>query len=146
MRLLIIASVFALASCGGDLESSDGVTTTPEPEPVVEQDDTVTTADLVVSPDFNFDSQIKVNLQIAANVVEQRAYLSVCKQDAVILHNDYCFFRGPLTAAGVDRELLLPHREQKLTAHIWFYDGTTQAQTYDWQFNAELAQQTFTIN
>ena len=90
--------------------------------------------------------KIKIKLQVAADTVNQRAYLSVCQRNAVVLHNDYCFFRGPLTAAGVDRELLLPHREQKLTAHIWFYDGTTQAQTYDWQFNAELEQQIFTIN
>ena len=146
MRLLIIASALTLASCGGDLASSDSSSTAPAPDPVVDQGETITTADLVVSPDFNFDSQIKVNLQVAADMVNQRAYLSVCKQDAVVLHNDYCFFRGPLTAAGLDRELLLPHREQKLTAHIWFYDGTTEAQTYDWQFNANLEQQILTIN
>ena len=145
MRLLITATAFALAGCGGDLASSDATSTTPAapPDPVVSE---ITTADLVVSPEFNFDSQVKIKLKVESNMISQRAYLSVCQQDAVILHNDYCFFRGPVTAAGLDRELLLPHREQKLTAHIWFYDGTTQAQTYDWQFNSELEQQTFTIN
>ena len=108
MRLLIIATAFTLAGCGGDLASSDATSTTPTPtpDPVV---DTITTADLVVSPEFNFDSQIKINLTVAPDMISQRAYLSVCQQDAVVLHNDYCFFRGPITALGIDRAVSYTH-------------------------------------
>ena len=147
MKYLTIATVTAallITACGGS-GSDSGSTDTAAPSAPVVSDTDPGMNELTVDNDFDFTTDVTVTVEVAANVVNQRAYLNVCQAEAEVTSDETCFFRSPLTAEGLSSQLVIPHNEQKLRAEIWYYDVNAEPKTFYWQFDNTIETQTFLI-
>ena len=144
-RFIFLLGVTAMMGCGGG--SSDSEVTTSE---VVSQPPAADTGpamnDLVVDTAFDFTTDVTVTVDVAPDLVNQRAYLNVCKAEAVVISDDTCFLRSPVTAAGLTKNIVIPHNEQALKADIWFYDVKAEPLSYTWQFDKAVEAQAFLMN
>ena len=67
--------------------------------------------DLVVDTAFDFTTDVTVTVDVAPDLVN-RAYLNVCKAEAVVISDD-TVLRSPVTA-GLTKNIVIPHNEQAL--------------------------------
>ena len=146
MNYLTIATVtvaFLLTACGGSDSSSTD--TAVQSTPVVSDGESGMN-ELIVEPDFDFTTDVEVTVEVPADLVEQRAYLNVCQAEAEVTSDETCFFRSPLTAAGLSSQIVIPHNEQKLRADIWYYDVNAEPKTFYWEFDSGADPQTFVLS
>lgn len=148
-KLILLSMVSMLTACGG---GSDGAPAkAPDnnsggsTQPPVSETETGMQA-LEVSSEFDFRTNISVVVQVAGNVVTDRAFLNICKHDAVLTNDEECFVRAPLSSDGLTMHFELPHQEQKLKAEIWFYNPDMEPHSYTWQYDASQDEQTWAIN
>ena len=143
-HLILLAGATVMLACGGSSSSDDTVSevVSDATQPVA-QDTSSSMTDLAVDATFDFTTDVTVTVDVAPNLVSERAYLNVCKAEAVVVSDDTCFFRSPVTAAGLTRNIVIPHNEQALKADIWFYDVKAEPLSYTWQFDRAVDAQTF---
>ncbi|CAH9058054.1 hypothetical protein PSECIP111951_01792 [Pseudoalteromonas holothuriae] len=110
-----------------------------------ENQSSISLANLSIAPNFNLETNVQVNIQVASNLVMQRAYINVCKATAQEISYSDCYYQGPLTQDGLNTMIELPYQNIELTAAIWVYDPLTSPQIYQWQFDTNTASQIFTI-
>ncbi|WP_194866754.1 hypothetical protein [Pseudoalteromonas sp. PPB1] len=101
---------------------------------------------VVVDGGFDFQTDVPVTVSVAPDVVNGRAYINVCQQDAALTNDDTCFLRAPVDSNGLTVQLELPHSEQKLKAEIWYYSTGVEPLVYTWEFDGTQQQQAWTIN
>ncbi len=143
-QLLVLSIAFILTGCGG---GGDSTPVTP-PAATANSDDNEAqgTAALNVAPEFDFKTDVNVALNVAANLVNERAFINICQADALLINADTCFVRAPLDSEGLDLSFVIPHQDQKLKAQIWFYDTSMAPLNYEWQFDESQSQQSWLIN
>lgn len=141
-------TLFALSTiaCGGG-----GGESTPQKTPDVVTDggngsDNSGTAGLNVAPEFDFKTDVTVIVDVAANLVNERAFINICQVEAILTHEDNCLLRAPLTSDGLQISLTLPHAGQKIKADIWYYDTSMSPMRYEWQYDVSQDQQKWLIN
>lgn len=101
---------------------------------------------VVVDGGFDFQTDVPVTVSVAPDVVNGRAFINVCQQDAALTNEDSCFLRAPLDSTGLTVQIELPHSEQKLKAEIWYYSTDVEPLVYSWEFDGTQQQQAWTIN
>ena len=146
MKHLIVGLLISLIyGCGGGGQSSE--VSEPSPAPVViDNPDEQGIKALTISQEFDFRTNVTVNVDVAPNLVFERAFLNICKADKNMINSENCFLRSPLTKAGLKTQFMLPHREQEVVAQIWYYQIGTDPIIYHWQYNPELVDQVFELN
>lgn len=149
-KLIILSVVSMLTACGGG-GGDAAPATTPDAssgsnsQPPVSDNETGMKA-LEVSSEFDFRTNVSVVVQVAENVVMDRAFLNICRHDAVLTNDEECFVRAPLSSDGLTMRFELPHQEQKLKAEIWFYNPDIEPHSHTWQYDASQNEQTWVIN
>ncbi|MCO7187198.1 MULTISPECIES: hypothetical protein [unclassified Pseudoalteromonas] len=101
---------------------------------------------VIVDEAFDFRTDVPVAVSIASNVVNSRAFINICQQDAPLTDDDTCFLRAPVDSNGLFVQIVLPHSEQKLKAEIWYYSTDVEPLVYNWEFDGSQQQQTWEIN
>lgn len=130
-----------MIGCGGGGSEE----TSAPPEPIVNQPNEPSMNDLTVDSSFDFTTDIKVTIAVTPQLVEHRAYLNVCQSDAKVVSDETCYLRTPVSAVGLTREIVIPHKEQGLKAAIWYYDVDTEPMTFYWQYRTSNEEQVFEI-
>lgn len=146
-QLICLVSVFLISACGGGGGSEQPVSKAPavvETPPADTQEQGV--AALNVPTQFDFKTDFTVTVNVAANLVNERAFINICEADAALTNADTCFVRSPLTDNGLEMSFTLPHQGQKVKASIWFYDTSRAPLNYEWQFNSSQSEQMWRIN
>jgi len=149
--LVILLSVLMGCGGGGESESNPAPAATTPPPVVADPppaDNTVkTTADIVADADFDFSTKFNLNVDVKFAGLDQRAYLNVClaPSEGEKLNINSCLFRSPLNSSGLKESIMISHSEIKLIAQIWFYDGSTIPQEYEWEYQSNQSEQSFII-
>lgn len=141
--ILLFSTLFLFACGGGDSSSEQPVSPVASESPSDNTGSAIN--ELSVATSFDFTTDVSVTVNVAANLVNERAYLNVCKADSVVINDDNCFFRSPVTASGLTRKIVIPHNEQLLKADIWYYDVLTQPLSYTWSFDKSASEQVFLL-
>ncbi|MDP5212901.1 hypothetical protein ORJ66_07575 [Pseudoalteromonas tunicata] len=141
----LLSSLLLLSACGGGGGAADTpVAATPikAADPVV-----IKTGDLAAKPEFNFSTQLNLTLDVAIEQYSERAYLNVCREEPQTGKIDYsnCVYRGALVQGQLMHTLELSHQGGVLHADIWQFDGATEPERYQWQYQANASVQRFEI-
>ncbi|MCJ8293638.1 MAG: hypothetical protein MJK15_04455 [Colwellia sp.] len=124
-----------LLGCGGEEESEGKVEVAQETPPPV---NTVTTSELVSTPEFNFISGIKLTVTLPASPTATIDYfINICtdfiNEDNVISINyQSCKLRTAITAQTQEFTLSLSVAELQLVAQIWPIESNAQAINAYW--------------
>lgn len=144
-NILSLLSAIMITACGGG-GSDANLTTATVAEPVSTGSEKQGMAALSVSHEFDFKTDFIVTVNVAENLVNERAFINICAANAVLINLDDCFVRSPLTKNGLEMSFMVPHQEQKMTAKIWFYDTGLEPLSYEWVFNETQEKQLWLIN
>ncbi len=148
-RLTLLSFLFLASACGGgsgdsgSTTSSNATTQTPVNDPPA----TISTRDLVVDSSFNYETNIDVQINVAANLVNARAFINVCgapSSNQPLNYSD-CYLRSTLSQDGLIGNINIPHKSQTLVAQIWSYDPETNPLTFTWQYDGSKTVQLFNI-
>ncbi|RZM77066.1 hypothetical protein C3B51_16920 [Pseudoalteromonas rubra] len=101
---------------------------------------------VVVDEAFDFRTDVPVTVSIAPGVVNNRAFINICPQEATLTNDDACFLRAPIDSNGLFVQIVLPHSEQKLKAEIWYYSTDVAPLVYSWEFDGAQQQQIWELN
>ena len=140
--LMLISLMVALVGCGG---GGSGDSSEPTNPPPVSGGQEQGMRALKITSDFDFTTDLTVSLQVVENLVNQRAFLNVCKAESEVIDSENCFLRTPVTAEGLSTEFMVPHKEQKIIAQIWYYEPDMEPMSYDWEYDESLEAQAFTL-
>lgn len=143
-HLICLFPIFLLSACGGGSGSEQNPTPAVVETTTSNSEQGITA--LNVSTEFDFKTDFTVKVNVAANLVNERAFINICEVDALLINGDTCFVRSPLNNNGLEMSFSLPHKEQKVKASIWFYDTSMAPLMYEWQFDNSRVDQVWLIN
>lgn len=132
---------------GSDTESQEG--SAQQSEDMQSEQDSGSSEGMeavVVDEAFDFRTDVPVAVSIAPGVVNNRAFINICPQEATLTNDDACFLRAPIDSNGLFVQIVLPHSEQKLKAEIWYYSTDVDPLVYSWEFDGAQQQQIWELN
>lgn len=124
--------------------------TTPAPDaPAPESEGGADTGaqSLVIDSGFTLTSDVELTLDIKPSDLQPGSYLSVCKYsvETESTNRQECVYKGPIDEQGILEKITLAHRETALAAEVWLFIQNYQPEQYVWQYDVDLAEQTFTV-
>lgn len=166
--ILTLMTTGVLSACGGGGGGGDtsspvaapttspattpSAPTTPAPEapaPGGEGDGEADTGaqSLVIDSGFTLTSDVELTLDIKPSDLQPGSYLSVCKYsvETESTNRQECVYKGPIDEKGILEKITLAHRETALAAEVWLFIQNYQPEQYVWEYDVDLAEQTFTV-
>lgn len=126
---------------GGGDEESQTSTTAPVEQPVVNNDTSVNTIELISDPDFDLTTETELQISLPISPSETTSYfINVCSDfsennNTVTINYASCKLRTSLTFQEQQFILSLSNTEVKLVAQIWPLVNNATAITIYWDIN-----------
>ncbi len=133
ITVIMLTSILSIAGCGGGEEETtvEEVVTTPPPVDTSPQE-TISTEDLITTPDFNLSSyrELQVNLPVSPSTTVSH-FINICTDFSTLNSNNInasnnikinyasCKLRTELALTTQQFTLVLSAAEEALIAQVW---------------------------